>query len=179
MTNERPTRARKYKTKYKVDRKAYVVRLPAELARIVDTYAEVFITMKHFKRVTLNDVLTAIIFDCFFEYDDHHDKMYHHDVLLRLSLAIGHVDYIDDLVWKFNHTPLTDVEITRFVDKQIERERDAREREERIIQSVNNIVTKRDAWGAGDDEKLKSSVQVAIERMEAMLEAKRQQQGNK
>ena len=183
MTNERPTRTRKYKTKYKPQRKAYIVRLPQELAHVVDTYAGLFISMGNDRNqhITINDVLTAIIFDCFFEYNDHENKMYHRDVLLRLTLAIGHVyfDDVDDLVWKFNHTPLTDVELTRYVDKTIERERADLEREARFQERMNAIVKERDAWGAGDDEKLNASIQEARERVKAMLEAKRLQQGNK
>jgi hypothetical protein len=182
MTNERPTRTRKYKTKYKPERKAYIVRLPAELALIVDTYAGVFTSddyKQKIQKATVNDVLTAIIFDYFFDYDVSDNTLKHYDALWGISSTLEVVDDIDNIIWDFNHTPLTDAEINRYVEREVVRELRALERSERITQSVNKIVTKRDAWGAGDDEKLKASIQEARERIAKMLEAKRQQQGNK
>ena len=184
MTHERPTRPTrptKYKTKYKSPRKAYVIRLSGELARVVDLYAGVMIDAKQSGgKVTTNDVLTAIIFDFFFEYDWYTDELkLYRDVLQRLNLSLEHVDNYDNILWNFGHTPPNEKDIDRYVDYLLEREREEHELKARFQERMNGVVTKRDAWGAGDDVALQASIDRYNARVNELLEAKRQQQGNK
>ena len=186
MTTTQPTqRARptKYKTKYKYPRKAYVVRLSGELAKMIDVYAGIFTSDEYknkYDNVTINDVLTAVIFNFFFDYDQLNNKLLHYkDVLTRLATTVHMVDDIDTIMWEFTHTPLTEEQIALYVANEIERERSALDREARFTQYMNSIVTKRNAWVSSDDETLQASIQEARERIELQLEAKRQQLAKK
>jgi predicted helicase len=131
-------------------------------------------------KITTNDVLTAIIFDFFFEYDWYTDELkLYGDITKRLHRALQVVDDIDNILWNFGHTPPNEKDIDRYVDYLLEREEKEKELEARFQERMNGVVTKRDAWGVDDEQMLRASIDKYNARVNELLEAKRQQQGNK